>query len=94
MHMTTSNVYTHTKLNVTYLNSCAIIIWNDHIYLLRFLFKISSIIILAKDVTRFGEVSYSFEVECDANKKYYSSTLKKKIGGAIIGSITLPFEVM
>ena len=54
----------------------------------------SSIIIFAKEVTRFGEVSYYFEVECDAKKEYYSCILKKKNGKAIIETITLPFEVM
>ena len=54
----------------------------------------SSIIIFTKEIARFGEVSYSFDVECDANKEYYSCTLKTKNGAAIIESITLPFEVM
>ena len=54
----------------------------------------SSITIVAKEVASFGEVSYSFEVASDANKEYYSCTLKKKNGDAIIGSIFLPFKVM
>ena len=38
----------------------------------------SSIIIVAQEVARFGEVSYSFEVASDSHKEYYSCTLKKK----------------
>ena len=54
----------------------------------------SPIIIFAKEVARFGDISYLFEVECDANKEYYSCNLNKKNGDAITGSITLPFEMM
>ena len=54
----------------------------------------SSIIIFAKEVARFGDISYSFEVESDANRVYCSCNLKKKNGDAITGSITIPFEVM
>ena len=35
-----------------------------------------------------------FEVQCDANREYYSCNLIKKNGDAITGSITLLFEVM
>ena len=63
-------------------------------HLFTFLFAMSSIIIFAKEVARLREVSYSFDVECDAYKEYYSCTLKQKTGGEIIGSITLPFEVI
>ena len=58
------------------------------------MFQMSSFIIFAKEVARFGEVSYSFQVQCDANKQYYSCTLKKRNGETIIGSIDFPFEAM
>ena len=59
-----------------------------------YMFQMSSLIIYAKEVASFGEVSYSFLVQCDANKQYFSCTLKKRNGETFIGSIDFPFEVM
>ena len=54
----------------------------------------SSLIIFAKEVARYGEVSYSFQVQCDANEQYYSCTQKKRNGETFVESIDIPFEVM
>ena len=54
----------------------------------------SLIIIFAKEVARFVDMFYLFEVESDANGEYYICNVKKKNKEAITGSVTLSFKVI
>ena len=59
-----------------------------------YMFQMRTLIIFAKEVACFEEVSYSFQVHYDATYEYYTCTLKKRNCETVITSIDIPFEVM